>query len=114
MSIDEGLKKMTLATVADGALDDQFQERIDEARDIFSNAPRFEIPADKTLKVVIHCEVVLEFDTETKAHHQEARAIIKKRPGSKWIRRVAHERPEGLMVKPEIQEALPMESLERH
>jgi hypothetical protein len=109
MSMDEGLEKLTLATVADGHLEEQFEERLDEARDIFSNSRRYEEDAGKKQVVVIVAEVAIEFDTETRARHVEARAFIKKRPGPKKIRRICHERPEGLMVKPEIQETLPME-----
>lgn len=105
-SIDEGLKALTLETVGDGGLEEQFQERLQQAREILADFRRLECTADRKQKVVISCEIEIERDVDTGTYQTDCRAVLKKRPAPLKIRRAAHLRDDGFRVKPEIQETL--------
>lgn len=104
--MDEGLQDLTLASICDGALEQQFQERLFEALEAVRDHRRIETHDGKA-SVTIPLEVVLQFDALDGTFSTAARALQIKKPKPMPIVRPAYRRAGSLKVRPEIQPDLP-------
>ncbi len=101
MGIDDGLQNLTLASVCDGVLERQFQERVRQALVALRDYMRLQGGKDGH-EVVIPLEVRLRRNPEG-TFAIVARANPIKPPKPLATERPVYSRPDGMKVRPEIQ-----------
>ncbi len=105
-TIDTELQPMTLATVADGELEVQFQERLRKALELLTNFRRLTPSSDGTYTAVIKMEVGITLDPADGTYTQSARALHPKGPSPRVQVRDAYRRGDSLKVRPELKQGI--------
>jgi propanediol dehydratase small subunit len=106
-NIDANLEDLTLGSVCDGVLEEQFQERIHEVLKAFDDHARLATKAGRVF-ATIPLEVELIYEPSDRTLHVTACALRPKLPKPKAIMRSAFRREGGLKVQPEpVQEEIP-------
>jgi hypothetical protein len=105
-SIDARLEPVTLATVADGQLETQFQERLFQALEVLRDFKRL-TESGKSHSVTIPLEVIITRWAESGHFSIACRANAIKPPKPRALVRAAFQRGDGLKIEPEaIQQPL--------
>ena len=98
--IDDELQPMTLATVANGRLESQFQERLFETLEVLRDHLRLQPESDGKFRCEIKLEIGIVFDPSDGTYVQEARALHTKKPKPRFADADAYRRSDGLKVLP--------------
>ncbi len=101
-TIDDELQPMTLATIAGGELETQFQERLFQALEALRDFRRLQSDSDGTYSCTIHMEVVIQYDPSDSTYSHSARAMHPKKPKPMAAERDAFRRGNELKVLPEM------------
>lgn len=106
--LDADLQPMTLATIAGGELESQFQERLLEVLEVLRDHKRLEPETGGKFRCKIMLEIGVEFDPSDSTYTHWARALHPSKPKPVSQERDAYARSDGLKVLPElVQEELP-------
>jgi hypothetical protein len=100
-TIDE-LQPMTLATIAGGELESQFQERLHQVLEFLRDFRRLQPDSDGTYRIKIEMEVAIQFDPSDGSYSHWARALHPKKPKPIAAERDAYRRGDDLKVLPEM------------
>jgi hypothetical protein len=105
---DEGLQDLTLATVCDGVLEKEFQERLREAVDVLAKHRRLKKGKDDAISVTLPLEVTLTYLVADGIYEIAAVANPIKPPKPIPTVRPVYRRGNRMKVKPEIQQEFPI------
>lgn len=105
-TIDSELLPMTLATVADGELEVQFQERLKKALDLLREFRRLTPSGDGTYTTMIKLEIGITLDPSDGTYSHSARALHPKAPPPRAQVRDAYRRGDSMKVRPELKQGI--------